>query len=70
MNRVQVRSSNICTVGYDQGTKTLELEFHSGAVYKYSGVTETVYQGFMDAASKGTYFHDHIRDRYPCTRVG
>lgn len=69
MNRVPVRSSNIRSVGYDSGTSTLEVEFHSGGVYQYSGVPETVYQGFMRAASKGSYFHDHVRDRYPARQV-
>ncbi len=44
---------------------SLEVEFHSGGVYQYSGVSETVFQAFMRAASKGSYFHDHIKDRYP-----
>ena len=69
MIRTQVQSSNIRSVGYDPGSTTLEVEFHGGGVYKYSGVPETVYQAFMRAASKGSYFHAHIRDRYPVRRV-
>jgi len=69
MNRNPVRSSNIRSVGYAPASRTLEVEFHSGGVYQYSGVSETVYQGFMRAASKGSYFHDHIKDRYPCRQV-
>jgi len=65
MNRTPVSSSNIRSVGYDPASRTLELEFHSGGLYQYSGVPETIYQGFMRAASKGSYFHDHIKGRYP-----
>lgn len=65
MNRTPVRSSNIRSVGYDPNTRTLEVEFNNDGVYQYSGVPETIYQGFMRAASKGSYFHDHIKDRYP-----
>jgi hypothetical protein len=46
-------------------TRTLEVEFHSGGVYQYSGVPDNVHQGLMRAASKGSYFYDHIKDRYP-----
>ena len=69
MNRTPVRSSNIRSIGYDPDDGILEVEFHSGGIYQYSGVSESVYQGFMRAPSKGSYFHDHIRDRYPTRRV-
>ncbi|MBU0718161.1 MAG: KTSC domain-containing protein [Planctomycetes bacterium] len=65
MNRSSVSSSNIRSVGYNLDTRTLEVEFHSGGIYQYAGVPETIYQGFMRAASKGSYFHDHIKGRYP-----
>jgi hypothetical protein len=69
MDRRPVRSSNIHSVGYDLASRTLEVEFHSGGLYRYSGVPEIIYQGFMRAASKGSYFHDHIKDRYPNRQV-
>ncbi len=69
MNRSSVRSSNIRSVGYDPQSRKLEVEFHGGAIYEYSGVPETIHKGLMQAASKGAYFHDHIKDRYPCWRV-
>ncbi len=69
MNRTSVRSSNIRSVGYDQETRVLEIEFHDGGVYQYSNVPETLYQGLMQAVSKGSYFHNRIKDRYPCRQV-
>jgi hypothetical protein len=56
-------------VGYDPSSRRLEVEFHSGGVYQYSGVPESIYQGIMRAASKGSYFHDHIKGRYPYMQV-
>ena len=70
MNRITVRSSNIRSVGYALEARTLEVEFHSGGIYQYSGVPETIHQGLIRAASKGTYFHDHIKDRYRCRQMG
>ena len=69
MDRTPVRSSNIRSVGYDPASRTPEVEFHSGGLYQYSGVPEPVSQGLMGAASKGAYFHDHIKDRYRCRQM-
>jgi len=69
VRRQPVRSSNIRSIGYEQETKTLEVEFHSGDVYQYSGVTETAYQGLMQAASKGSYLHNHIKNKYSYRQV-
>lgn len=69
MIRQPVRPSNIRSVGYDPNTRTLEIEFHSGGIYQYSAVPEIVYQGLMRAFSKGSYFHDHIKDRYSFRQV-
>jgi hypothetical protein len=54
MNRRPASSSDIRSVGYDLASTTLEIDFHSGGVYQYSGVPETVYQGLMRATSKGS----------------
>jgi hypothetical protein len=69
MDRTPIRSSDIRSVGYDPASKALEVEFHSGGLYQYSGVSEATYQGFMRAASKGSYFHDHIKNQHPGSRV-
>lgn len=69
MDRTPVRSTNIRSVGYDPASRTLEVEFHSGGLYQYSDVPETIYHGFIRAASKGSYFHDHIKGRYPDRQV-
>ena len=64
MDRQRVRSSNIHSVGYDRETRTLEVEFQTGSIYQYLGVPEDVYDGLMRASSKGSYFHEHIKERY------
>lgn len=69
MNRQPVTSSDLRSVGYDAETHTLEIEFHSGDVYQYFNVPESEYSGLMRAASKGSHFHAHIKDRYTYQRV-
>lgn len=70
MTRQHVSSSNVSSIGYDAASQTLEVEFHNGGVYQYYGVPESTYQGFMTAGSKGTYLHDHIKNRYRYRKVG
>lgn len=71
MERIIVESSDLASVGYDSVTTTLEIEFHSGGIYQYSGVPQDVHQGLMNAASKGSYFHQNIKNAgYPYTKVG
>ena len=69
IDRQSVRSSSLVSVGYSQGTRTLEVEFRGNRVYRYSAVPQTVYDGLMQASSIGSYFHEHIRDRYEYDRV-
>jgi len=68
MNRTPVRSSNIASVGYENGT--LEIAFVSGGIHQYFNVPEHVYHGLMSATSKGRYFHDRIKNRYRTRKVG
>ncbi len=69
MQRQAVESTNIKSVGYDPEDEILEVEFHSGGVYHYVGVPAAVYEGFLGARSKGRYFGDFIRLRYPYEKV-
>lgn len=69
MDRQLVSSSNIRSVRYEVEAQMLELEFHSGGVYRYSGVPEVIYRELIRAASKGSYFHQNIKDLYPFIKV-
>ena len=70
MQRQSVTSSNVRSVGYDADTLVLEVEFHSGGVYAYTGVPPSVYHGLISSASVGGYLAQHIKDRYPFRKVG
>lgn len=69
MDRDPVTSSNLCSVGYDEGEMVLEIEFIGGSVYRYSGVPQSVYIGLMGASSAGSYFHRNVKDVFPTIRV-
>jgi KTSC domain len=69
MRRYGIESSAIAAVGYDEASRTLELEFVGGAVYDYDGVPPEEVLGLLEADSRGRYFDDHIRGPYPFRRV-
>ena len=62
MNRQPVKSSNIASIGYDEENKTLEVEFHSGAIWQYEPVTQEGYRAFVNAPSIGSYFFSFIKN--------
>jgi hypothetical protein len=64
LNRTDVTSSTVASVGYDPGSLTLEVEFTSGAVYQYFDVPETVYRELVTADSLGAYLNHNIKNSY------
>jgi hypothetical protein len=69
MERIQVSSSNIQSVGYDSETATLEVEFHSGAIYQYFEVPENIYNELISASSVGQYFSTQLKGVYRFVKI-
>lgn len=65
-----VESSMIQAFGYDEDTETLLAIFNSGKTYQYSEVPKEVYEGLLEADSKGSYMRSFIIDCYPYVKVG
>ena len=68
MQMIPVSSSNLSSVGYENGT--LYIRFHNGSLYSYSNVPASVYQGLMSASSHGQYFAAYIKKCYPYRKIG
>jgi hypothetical protein len=69
MDRASVSSSNIKSVGYDPKTKTLEVEFHTGAVHQYQDVSPQKHKAMMRAKSIGGYFSVNVRNFHKANQV-
>jgi len=69
MQRFSVNSSNLASVGYDEASAILEIQFHSGGVYQYFRVPSSIHQGLMAASSHGKYFRRYILKQYSEKRV-
>jgi hypothetical protein len=64
MERVLFKSRAVTSAGYDAETRTLELEFSSGRVYRFSDVPESVYDWLLRVPNKGTYVSKSITGLY------
>ena len=69
MKFAAVDSTTLATVAYDEQRGLLRLEFCSRAVYVYFGVPAIVHLTLLKAPSKGSYFNQAIRGRFPYQRV-
>ncbi|HKA42935.1 MAG TPA: KTSC domain-containing protein [Burkholderiales bacterium] len=69
MDRKHVNASNIRSVGYDAGKEVLEIEFTSGSIVQYSGVSPEVHRRFMNAPSPGSFFQDQIDENFSSKRI-
>jgi len=61
MEMISVSSSNLAAVGYNYETATLRIQFLNGGIYDYYGVSSDVYEGLLEAGSKGQYFDRFIK---------
>ena len=64
-----VVSSNLVAVGYDTETQVLRIRFYSG-LYDYYDVPQDVFDGLMNASSKGSYHAAHIKNCYRYSKIG
>jgi len=70
MQRHTVASTNISSIGYDEGTQTLEVEFHSRSIYQYYNVPPNLFEELLKAGSKGRFLNTYIKNAYPFSRTG
>ncbi|WP_345785751.1 KTSC domain-containing protein [Pelagicoccus sp. SDUM812002] len=66
MEMIPVRSSATRAIGYNPSTGQMQIQFKQGKTYMFCGVPQHVFDSFLSAGSKGSYYDNHIRDRYQC----
>ncbi len=69
MTRTRVRSSNLRSVGYDDGSRMLEVEFRGGGVYQYFRVPPEVFAELMAADSLGRYLNENVKEVYKFRKI-
>jgi hypothetical protein len=62
---VSVYSGLFAAAAYRACARQLYLRFRDGKIYRYFECPVSVYQEFLTAESKGRYFSQQIRNRFP-----
>lgn len=70
MEMKPVASSNIQSVGYDESTETLRVQFNNGSLYEYHNIPVVVYNDLMQSSSLGAYLNRNLRNSYPYEKIG
>lgn len=60
MKHLPVASSNVASVGYENGV--MEVRFRSGSLYRATGILVREFREFMDAESKGSHFATKLKN--------
>jgi hypothetical protein len=66
---IYVESSNLDSVGYDDDSATLIIEFRNGYAYEYYDVPSYVFDELLMAGSKGSYANENIYKVYSQQRI-
>lgn len=69
LTREKVESSVIASVGYDKERRDLMVEFKSGEIYMYQGVPPIVYEKFLEAESKGSFFNSNVKSIFMSAKM-
>ncbi len=69
MERKKVSSSHMRSVGFDAGSKTLEVELTDGSIWQYTSVSSEVHRRLLAAPSIISYYRDNIEEAFSRRRI-
>jgi hypothetical protein len=69
VERKRVNSSKLKSVGYDEKSRTLEIEMSNGQIFQYTGVYPEVFRRLMAAPNPTAFYDDKIAEEYSAKRV-
>ena len=69
LERRTVQSSDLASVGYDARRRVIEIEFHSGGIYRCLDVPKDVFAALLAAESKGRFFAAHSGGQFRHERL-
>ena len=63
-----IDSSNIESIGYDDDTQELHVQFLSSGHYIYRDVPREIFDDLMNAPSKGSFLNREVKGVYQFTK--
>ena len=62
-------STVISSFTYEPERRRLVVTFVTGRIYEYADVPAADAANFRASFSKGVFFNEHIRDKFPCREI-
>jgi curved DNA-binding protein CbpA len=59
-----LKASHIISTAHSRTTRTLYIKFTGNVVYRYFGVTEALFEEFLNSRLHGKFAHRHIYSRF------
>jgi hypothetical protein len=69
MKRTYVMSTDIKSIGYDESSRILEIEFLNSSIHQYQNVPKIAHLALMTAQAKGLHYLTEIKNIYPCINL-
>ncbi len=69
MEREEVESSNLVSVGYNKEDEILEIEFKGGSIYQYFGVDKITYERFRSSDSLGSFVQKYLTKNFHYEKI-
>ena len=69
IDMIDVTSSNVGAIGYDETSQILYVRFTNNTLYIYKGVPVGEFDGLRSAPSIGSYLHRNIKNLFPYERI-
>jgi KTSC domain len=69
MERKRLSSGKLLAAGYDESSRTIEIEFVNGDVFEYKGVSREIYRQLMASPSPSSFFEDKIDEQFTGRRL-
>ena len=69
MEREPVQSTALASIGHDPESEVLEIEFSSGRIYRYRGVSAQLHAWLMRSPDKGGLFNRLIEGKFEFERI-
>lgn len=69
VNMVNVKSSNIARIGYNEKAVILAIEMLNSNLYYYLDVPRLIYEQLLTAPAIGSYFSINMKGKYRYVRI-
>lgn len=65
----RVKSSNICSIGYEDFNRILYVKFLDNSIYAYYKVPKDLFEQMLKSSSKGKFLHNCIKGRFSYKKI-